>query len=184
MTNQVNNKYEKEIQRADYEHHHPTAGAMIGHIVANLTIHSLKIKQTALFAPDNTQLFLNQFAKDWYCTEQNFIWELSQSLRDENDLVPTTQKDMQEYTGLFEDASIKYQSGSDQLFDLVKDFDSQLLYVTKGITLAQKEQHFGESKQLEQLYIWVKAQIAQGQLFLGHDIKEGLYIEIEDGDDE
>ena len=184
MTDQANNKYKEELQRAAFEHHHPTAGAMIGHIVANLTIHSVKIKQTALFASDKTQLFLNQFAKDWYRTEQNFIWELSQSLRDENDIVPTTQSEMQEYTGLLEDAAIKYQSGADQLLDLVKDFDIQLLYVTKGITLAQKEKHFGESNQLEQLYIWVKAQITQGQLFLGHDINEGLYVEIGDVDDE
>lgn len=183
MTNPTN-KYEAELQRTDFEHHHPTAGAMIGHVVANLTVHSLKIKQAALFANGDTQLFLTQLAQEWYQTEQTFIWNLSQSLRDEEDIIPTTQNEMQAYTGLIEDAALKYQPGSDQLFNLIKDFDTQLLYITKGLTLAQKEQHFGEIKQLEDLYIWIKTQIAQGQLFLGNSIKEGLYVEIEDNEDE
>ncbi|QIL50752.1 DNA-binding protein [Weissella coleopterorum] len=182
MTNQTS-KYEEELQRAEFEHHYPTAGAMIGHIIANLSIHSLKIKQARLFATDHAQLFFTQFAQDWYQNEQTYIWQLSQSLRDEDELIPTTQSEIQTYTGLTEDASLKYQAGAEQLFDLIKDFDTQLLYITKGIALAQKESHFGEIKQLEQLYSWIKAQITQGQLFLGHSIKEGLYVESEDDDE-
>ena len=32
-------RYAKEQERSDHEHHVPTAGAMIGHITANLAVH-------------------------------------------------------------------------------------------------------------------------------------------------
>lgn len=36
-------KYQAELKQSDIDHHTPTAGAMMGHIIANLAIHSLKL---------------------------------------------------------------------------------------------------------------------------------------------
>ena len=41
-------KYQAELKQSDIDHHTPTAGAMMGHIIANLAIHSLKINQASL----------------------------------------------------------------------------------------------------------------------------------------
>lgn len=50
-------RYAKEQERSDHEHHVPTAGAMIGHITANLAVHALKIEQAALFAKGQPHCF-------------------------------------------------------------------------------------------------------------------------------
>ncbi|MEO5290745.1 hypothetical protein [Limosilactobacillus allomucosae] len=36
--------FANEQERSQHEHHVPTAGAMIGHITANLAVHALKIE--------------------------------------------------------------------------------------------------------------------------------------------
>lgn len=35
--------YQSELKQSEIDHHTPTVGAMVGHIIANLLIHSLKI---------------------------------------------------------------------------------------------------------------------------------------------
>ena len=52
-------KYQAELKQSDIDHHTPTAGAMMGHIIANLAIHSLKINQASLFARGAASLFLS-----------------------------------------------------------------------------------------------------------------------------
>ena len=34
--------YKAELKQSDIDHHTPTAGAMVDHIIANLLIHTLK----------------------------------------------------------------------------------------------------------------------------------------------
>lgn len=43
-------QYEQELKQSEIDHHTPTAGAMTGHIIANMLIHSLKISQAKLYA--------------------------------------------------------------------------------------------------------------------------------------
>ncbi|WDC93202.1 hypothetical protein PSR33_10435 (plasmid) [Latilactobacillus curvatus] len=38
---EIETRYQAEVKQADVDHHTPTAGAMIGHVMANLTIHSV-----------------------------------------------------------------------------------------------------------------------------------------------
>ena len=46
-------QYQQELKQSDIDHHTPTAGAMTGHIIANLLIHSLKISQAKIFTKGN-----------------------------------------------------------------------------------------------------------------------------------
>lgn len=78
---------------------------------------------------------------------------------------------------LEENGANKYQSGNEQLFDLVKDFDTQILFITKAIVLANKEDWPELSLNLTNLLSWIKEQIRISQNFLGHDLREGLYTE-------
>ena len=57
--------YKAELKRSDIDHHKPTAGAMVGHIIANLLIHTLKINQAKFFAKGQASLFLEQHADEW-----------------------------------------------------------------------------------------------------------------------
>ncbi len=82
---------------------------------------------------------------------------------------------------LEEDGSVKF-SMCKQLFALVKDFDTQTLFITKAIALANNESWLELSANLTNLMAWIKEQIRVTQDFLGHELKEGLYVEDDDDD--
>lgn len=174
-----------ELDRADQEHHTPTAGAMISHVVANLWLHQLKIEQATLFVKKcGVSLFLTQAGPEWQAKEADFIHRLNQALADEGDLVPTTSHQILEYTMLKESLGNKFKPARDQLFDLIQDFDTQLMFITRAIELAQKEHHYAQAALLVELYGWQKAQIRRGQTILGHNVNEGLASAEEDDDED
>lgn len=176
--------YKAELKRSDIDHHKPTAGAMVGHIIANLLIHTLKINQAKFFAKGQASLFLEQHADEWIRYEQNEFNRLNQILVNNSESIPTITDQFKEYTMLEEDGASKYKDGQDQLFALVKDFDTQILFITKAIALAQKEAWPELSANLIELLTWIKEQIRQSQNFLGHELREGLYTEEDDDDDD
>lgn len=125
--------YKAELKQSDIDHHKPTAGAMGGHIIANLLIHTLKISQAKFFAKGSASLFLEQHADEWIRYEQNEFNQLNQILVNNGESIPTITDQFKEYTMLEEDGSSKYEDGQDQLFALVKDFDTQILFITKQL---------------------------------------------------
>lgn len=176
--------YQSELKQSEIDHHTPTAGAMVGHIIANLLIHSLKINQAKFFTKGNASLFLCQYAPKWIEYEQTEFNKLNQILVNNGESIPTTTDQFKEYTMLEENGATKYEKGNDQLFTLVKDFDTQILFITKAITLAQNENWPELSANLVELLSWIKEQIRQSQNFLNHDLREGLYTEEDDDDDD
>ena len=175
--------YKAELKQSDIDHHKPTAGAMVGHIIANLLIHTLKINQAKFFAKGQASLFLGQHADEWIRYEQTEFNKLSQILVNNGESIPTTTDQFNEYTMLEENGATKYENGNNQLFALVKDFDTQILFVTKAIALSQKEAWPELSADLVELLSWIKEQIRKSQNFLGHELREGLYTEDDDDDD-
>ncbi|MBB1078388.1 DNA-binding protein [Limosilactobacillus sp. STM2_1] len=174
--------YAQELKQSDIDHHTPTAGAMTGHIISNLLIHTLKISQAKLFAKGNASLFLDQYAPVWLKYEINEFSELNRLLTNNGEAIPTTTDQFKEFAMLEEDGASKYERGEDQLFALIKDFDTQILFITKAISLAQNEGLLELAANLTTLLSWIKEQIAITQRFLGHDIREGLYNEEDDDD--
>lgn len=175
--------YQEELKQSNVEHHTPTAGAMVGHIISNLLIHSLKISQAKFFAKGNAALFLQENADAWIKYEQVEFNQLNQILVNNGLIIPTTTDQFIEYTMLEQNGADKYLAGQDQLFNLVKDFDTQILFITKAIALAKKEELPDLESNLVELLAWIKEQIALTQRFLGHDLREGLYTEEDDDDD-
>lgn len=173
-------QYEQELKQSDIDHHTPTAGAMTGHIIANLLIHSLKISQAKMFAKGPAALFLSQIGNKWISHEQAEFTHFNQLLVNNGESIPTTTDQFKQFTMLEEDGSTKYQPGDTQLFTLVKDFDTQTLFITKAISLAQKENWQELAVNLTTLLAWIKEQIALTQRFLGHDLRAGLYNEEDD----
>lgn len=175
-------KYQAELKQSDLDHHQPTAAAMTGHIISNLLIHSLKINQANLFAKGSASLFLAEKAADWIAYERQKFDQLSHLLVNNGESIPTITAQFKEYTMLEEDGSSKYLAGDKQLFALVKDFDTQTLFITKAIALANNESWLELSANLTNLMAWIKEQIRVTQDFLGHELKEGLYVEDDDDD--
>lgn len=176
-------QYQAELRQSDIDHHTPTAGAMTGHIISNLLIHSLKISQTKLFAKGPTVLFMNQYGNAWLYREREGFDNLNEILVDNGESIPTITDQYKGFAMLEESGAGKYDDGKEQLFALVKDFDTQTLFITKAIALGQKEDWPELVAELGTLLGWIKEQIAITQRFLGHDLKEGLYTEEDDDDD-
>lgn len=174
--------YKAELKQSDIDHHTPTAGAMVGHIIANLLIHTLKINQAKFFAKGQASFFLEQHADEWIRYEQNEFNQLNRILVNNGESIPTITDQFKEYTMLEEDGASKYEDDQDQLFALVKDFDTQILFITKAIALAQKEAWPELNANLIEFLAWIKKQICQSQNFLGHELREGLYTEEDDDD--
>ena len=112
--------YQAELKQSEIDHHTPTAGAMAGHIIANLLIHSLKISQAKFFAKGNASLFLDQYAPKWIEYEQIEFNKLNQILVNNGESIPTTTDQFKEYTMLKENGATKYEKGNDQFFLLLR----------------------------------------------------------------
>ena len=136
---EIQEQYEAELKQADVDHHTPTAGAMTGHILANLWFHQQKINQARLFAKGCASLFLAQYTGEGLNTERQYFDRINQLLVINGEAVPTTTAQFTQYTMLKENGAQKYAPGKDQLFDLIKDFDTQLLFLQKAIALGKKK---------------------------------------------
>lgn len=175
-------KYQAELKQSDLDHHKPTAAAMTGHIISNLLIHSLKISQASLFAKGTASLFLAKKAPDWISYERQEFDQLNHLLVNNGESIPTITDQFKEYTMLEEEGSSKYLAGEEQLFAWVKDFDTQILFITKAITLAKSENWPELAANLTNLLAWIKEQMRVTQNFLNHNLREGLYTEEDDDD--
>ena len=181
MTSQE--QFDQELKQSDIDHHTPTAGAMTGHIIANLVIHVAKISQAQLFAKGPAAMFLDQYGTKWVEYERTTLAQLDHILVNNGESIPTTTDQFQQFTMLQENGADKYDAGNDQLFGLVKDFDTQTLFITKALDLAQQEKWVELGSALSSLLGWIKEQIALTQRFLGHELRTGLYTEEDDDDD-
>ncbi len=177
-------RYEQEAMKSDKDHHLPTAGAMTGHIIANLFLDMLKIRQARWFATGSTRLFLEIHSREWITYEATMIESLDDALSSDNEMIPTTTAQLSEYGALEENPARKYEDGAAQLADLIHDFDWQLIYVGKAITLAAAEGKTSLGSTLSDLRAWAKHQIREAQLFLGNDATDGLYKEVDDDEDD
>ena len=77
-------------------------------------------------------VFLAEKAAGWIAYELQELDQLNHLLVNNGESIPTITAQFKEYTMLEEDGSSKYLAGDEQLFALVKDFDTQTLFITKG----------------------------------------------------
>lgn len=173
-------KYQAEQAQAEIDHHTPTAGAMIGHIISNLKIQENKLWQSRYYAKGPDAFFItSEFSK--ILTEASaFLDQLNQLMLDEGEVIPTTTEEFSRYSMLEESGQRKYEETSTLIFDTVKDFNTQLLFVTRGMALAEKEEKPGLAQLLQTLYAWLKHQSAVLQRYLGHEVMEDLEEDDED----
>ncbi len=66
--NIVEEKFAQETKQADIDHHKPTAGAMVGHVLANFKLEEMKLIQAQLYvlgtsSQELSTLFRNMLIK-------------------------------------------------------------------------------------------------------------------------
>ncbi|RYL93597.1 ferritin-like domain-containing protein [Sporolactobacillus sp. THM19-2] len=178
----IDTLYEAEVAQTEKDHHIPTAGAMTGHILANLKIHQEKLAQAVYYARGPERPFLKKSFSQAIQTENRLFDGLAQLLLDEDEVIPTTTEEFSRYSMLEEHGKFKYLSAKEWLSSAVKDFDTQNLFITRAIKLAEKEDKPALQAFLVQQLSWNNRQIRELQAYLGHAPREGLEEEEEDDD--
>ncbi len=147
---------------------------MTGHILANLAIQRQKLRQGYYYGKGAERGYLKDTFQQMLVEGNKLFDEINQVMLDEGEVVPTTTAEFQQYAMLQESGERKYFSSEALLADTLKDCDTQLLFVTRGIALATKEGKVALATKLGELFGWLKHQIYELQSFLGNDPTTGL----------
>lgn len=174
-------KYQAEVTKADHDHHKPTAGAMSGHIVANMWYLDVKFHQALWFVHGEQAFSLQQFYKDLIAQNRRQLDELGELLLDENELPPSTVKEYDQYAQITEEPRLKYEDASVIVDATAHDLTVANMFVDRAIKLAQREERPAMALWLTQLRGSYNKAIRQAQAFLGKTAWEGL---VEDDDDD
>lgn len=138
MTN-IDELYDAEVKQADIDHHTPTAGAMTGHIVANLLYNNVKLHQTLWFMKGPEAIGLKPIYEKLIVQTRRQYDDLAEMLLDENELPPSTIAEYQSYTMITEDGRNKYQKVLEMVDMTVHDYATQDLFIERAVKLAAKE---------------------------------------------
>lgn len=181
MTQNIDDLYAAELKQTDIDHHTPTAGAMTGHILANLTINNTKLHQAMWYVKGPASLQLKSlYAPLIEETRQQFD-QLGKLLLDENELPPSSTEEFVKYSMLEESGKNKYFD-AEQLVDVTAhDYATQNMFIDRAIKLANKEERPAMAAFLIQLRGQNNHTIQMLQAFLGKNAWDGL---VEEDDDE
>lgn len=90
----IDEKYAKELDKAEIDHHKPTAGAMLGHVLSNLFIENIRLTQAGIYAKSPVKCeYLREIAQK----EVEYFFKISDLLLDENEIVPSTTEEFLKY---------------------------------------------------------------------------------------
>lgn len=146
----IDEKYATEVAKSEVDHHKPTAGAMLGHVLANLFVEKARLTQAALYATDPIE---RGHFKEIAAKEDEFFYKIADLLLDENEVVPTTTEEFLRYHKFItEDPKAKYWTDEALFESFVTDFQNQNMFITRAIKLANKEEKFALSAGVVELY--------------------------------
>ena len=169
-------------KQVDHDHHVPTAGAMSGHVLANLAVLQRKLAQFSqtLSGPssDGDRELLTQLATQ----TQQHLTVLVADLAAQGEDFPTTTAEFSEYTMLQEDPAFRFWTNDMKLDAVVNDLDTCQLFVSRAIPLANKENKAVLAADMLQLQRWHEQSILHLQTRLGREVTAGRTLLEEDDD--
>lgn len=146
----IEEKYDIELEKVEIDHRKPTAGAMLGHVLANLFIEKVRLMQAGFYAknPNNRNLFRGIAVQ-----EDGWFYKIADLLLDEGELVPSTIKEFLHYHKFItDDPKAKYWIDTDLVQSFIMDFNNQNIFITRAIKLAQKEEKYALEESVKTLY--------------------------------
>ena len=179
--NIVEEKFVQETKQADIDHHKPTAGAMVGHVLANFKLEEMKLIQAQLYVLGTSSQELSTLFSEYADQEARWFNKISHELVIDNEIVPSTLEEVMRYGKIYEHGQNKYLPASTMLENFAKDFDFQNMFITRAIKLAEKEEKYGLQQLLVELLSFNKEIIYQVQRLQGKTLRQDL--DEEDDDD-
>lgn len=166
--------FKNEVKQADIDHHTPTAGAMTGHVVANLVILANKLQQAKWYVKGINATTLKELFDKLLSQAYRQKDDLGKTLIDENLIVPSVQEEFDTYTMLEENGQNKYETADWLINNFVHDYDTENMFITRAIKLANKENRPVLALALTNLLAANKHNIATLQALLGKTARDGL----------
>ncbi|RYL94963.1 DNA-binding protein [Sporolactobacillus sp. THM7-4] len=155
----IDERYQAERAQSEKDHHIPTAGAMIDHILANLKIHRTKLAQAVFYSTGEKSDFIRSYFNKLAKEEEKQFDQLAELMLDEDEVIPTTTAEFTRYSMIEESGKFKYETSEALLEAAVADFNIQNMFLIRGIKLAEKEEKFALQQFLIQLLGWMKHQM-------------------------
>ncbi|HJG84812.1 MAG TPA: DNA starvation/stationary phase protection protein [Weissella thailandensis] len=166
--------FKNEVKQADIDHHTPTAGAMTGHVVANLVILANKLQQAKWYVKGINATTLKELFDKLLSQAYRQKDDLGKTLIDENLIVPSVQEEFDTYTMLEENGQNKYETADWLINNFVHDYDTENMFITRAIKLANKENRPVLALALTNLLAANNHNIATLQALLGKTARDGL----------
>lgn len=174
-------KLAAEQKQADVDHHKPTAGAMVNHVLSNHMLLNVKLHQISWFIKGPNAENYKNVLKNTIKENNEWFDKIAEQLLDEAELPSSTMAEYSEYTMLEEHGENKYLDAEEMLNTVVEDLTTDNMFVTRAIKLAEKEDRPFFQQVLVEMLGWNNHQIRIYQALLGKTAAEGLG---EDEDDE
>lgn len=166
--------FKNEVKQADIDHHTPTAGAMTGHVVANLVILANKLQQAKWYVKGINATTLKELFDKLLSQAYRQKDDLGKTLIDENLIVPSVQEEFDTYTMLEENGQNKYETADWLINNFVHNYGTENMFITRAIKLANKENRPVLALALTNLLAANKHNIATLQALLGKTARDGL----------
>ncbi|WP_424321114.1 DNA-binding protein [Lacticaseibacillus chiayiensis] len=177
---QVKTRQEAAAKQADHDHHVPTAGAMSGHVLANLQVLARKLEQFRLTLHGLSSETDRQLLTELLGQARQHFAGLANDLAAQGEDFPTTTAEFNEYTMLKEDPALRFWTNDMKLDAVVNDLDTCQLFVSRAIPLADKENKLVLAADMLQLQRWHEQSILRLQTRLGREVTAGRDLLDED----
>ncbi|WP_155286420.1 ferritin-like domain-containing protein [Lacticaseibacillus zhaodongensis] len=183
FSDDIKQQYAAEVKQSDHDHHNPTAGAMTNHIISNHVVMTNRLRQAEWFVkgPEAKQLATN--FKETGLANNEWIDRIAQDLLDEGEIPANIASEYAEWNMLEEHGECKYLDAAGLIDGIVHDFNTDNLFVTRAIKLAEREDRPALAAELVALLGFNNRQIREYQALLGNTARVGLDEEDDDEDD-
>ncbi|GEL16011.1 ferritin-like domain-containing protein [Pediococcus cellicola] len=163
-----------EQKQSEIDHHVPTAGAMVNHIVSNFTVLDAKLHQVSWYVKGLSAPALRQVYGDLIQQNRAHYDEVGELLLDEDEKPASTTDEYSEYSMIGENGKNKYFSANEMVSETVQDYVTQNLFVDRAIKLAENEDRPALKQYMERLRGDDNRAIRLLQGLIGKEAGEGL----------
>lgn len=183
MSNTPEELFAAEQKQSEIDHHVPTAGAMVNHIVSNFTVLDAKLHQVRWYVKGLSAPAIQTVYTQLIQENRDHYDEIGDLLLDENEKPASTTDEYSEYSMIGENGKNKYFTAEAMVGETVQDFVTQNLFVDRAIKLAEKENRPTLRNAMEKLRGDDNHEIRVLQSLVGNDAGEGLEDDDEDDED-
>lgn len=176
----ITEKWEAEQVQSEIDHHTPTAGAMTGHILANLRKLSNKLIQFNWYIKGPNYQSDQHLISEFRTAVDNEFISIGNRLVEWNEKPASTTAEFEEYSMITEAGENKYLSADEMLSMIVADIQTSQMFIGRAIKLANNEEKFGLTSNITNLQSLMNSYNRKFQARLGNEPLDGYLDEDEE----